>query len=70
MAFFQMPYRLNVWVVLVAGVLGSTLCRYVFSLYIPALSAKVIKPRKNEDIRFIGQKPADKGWRVQLFVLL
>ncbi|WP_240609262.1 hypothetical protein [Flavipsychrobacter stenotrophus] len=70
MVFFQMRYGLNIWMVLVAGVLGSTLGRYILSLYIPFLSAKIIKVQKNEDIQFIGQKLGNNGWRVQLFVLL
>jgi uncharacterized membrane protein YdjX (TVP38/TMEM64 family) len=70
MAYFQLRYGLDVWWVLVAGVIGSTLGRYWFSLYIPLLSAKLIKPQKNEDIRFIGQKLSGNGWRIQLFVLL
>lgn len=70
MVFFQMRYNLNIWIVLVVGVLGSTLGRYLLSLYIPILSARVIKTQKNEDIQFIGSKLADNGWRVQLFVLL
>ena len=70
MVFFQMRYHLNIWVVLVVGVIGSALGRYVLSKYIPYLSLKVIRKEKNEDIQFVGQKLLDKGWRVQLFVLL
>jgi len=70
MVFFQMRYHLNIWMVLVVGVIGSTIGRYLLSKYIPWLSEKVIKKQKNEDIQFIGEKLRDKGWRVQLFVLL
>lgn len=70
MAYFQIRYGLDVWWVLVAGVVGSTLGRYWFSRYIPLLSAKVVKPQKNEDIRFIGEKLSGNGWKIQLFVLL
>ncbi|MDR3679846.1 MAG: hypothetical protein P4L41_07760 [Flavipsychrobacter sp.] len=70
MVFFQMRYSLNVWWVITVGVLGSTCGRYILSKYIPYLSQKLINIQKNEDIRFIGEKLGDKGWRVQLFVLL
>jgi len=70
MVFLQMRYDLNVWYVLVAGVLGSTLGRYMLSLYIPWLSAKLIKVQKNEDIQFVGQKLSGKSWQVALFVLI
>lgn len=70
MAFLQVHFDLNIWWVLLLGVSGSTLGRYIFSLYIPILFGKVIKPKKNEDLRFIGSKLGEKGWKVQLFILL
>ena len=70
MAFFQIKYELHIWWVLAIGVIGSTLGRYIYSLYIPLLSAKVIKPQKNKDIEFIGQRLSGNGWKIQLFVLL
>jgi membrane protein YqaA with SNARE-associated domain len=70
MVFLQMKYGLNVWAVLVTGVIGSALGRYMLSLYIPWLSVRFIKVQKNEDLKFIGQKLAGNGWRIQLFVLV
>lgn len=70
MVFFQMKYHLNIWWVLIVGVTGSALGRYVLSKYIFRLSNRYIKKERNEDIQFVGQKLAAKGWRVQLFVLL
>jgi membrane protein DedA with SNARE-associated domain len=70
MVFFQMRYHLNIWWVLIVGVTGSALGRYLLSKYIPYLSAKMIKKQKNEDIEFIGQKLGNNSWRIQLFVLL
>jgi membrane protein YqaA with SNARE-associated domain len=70
MAFLQVFFGLNIWWVLVCGVLGSTLGRYLFSLYIPLLFGKFIAPQKSEDLRFIGTKLGEKGWKVQLFIFL
>lgn len=70
MVYLQIKYGLNIWLVLVAGVSGSTLGRYMLYLYIPYLSEKLIKTQKNKDIQFIGNKLNNNGWRVQLFVLL
>ncbi len=70
MVFLQVRYELNIWGVLAVGVVGSTLGRYVLSLYIPWLSAKMITMSKNKDLQFIGEKLAGNGWKVQLFVLL
>ena len=70
MVFFQMRFGLDIWWVLVVGVLGSALGRWLYSWYIPYLSAKVVKQEKNEDIQFIGKKLEGKTWGMQLFVLL
>lgn len=70
MVFFQIHFHLNVWLVVTIGVIGCTLGRYILSVYIPALSRLVISPEKNEDVAFVGQKLAESGWKVQLFVFL
>ncbi len=70
MVFLLMKYDLNPWLVLAAGVPGSTLGRYVLSLYIPKVSNKLIKPRKNEELQFVGKKLGQKLWRSWSFVFL
>ena len=70
MVFFQIRYNLNIWFVLAAGVIGSTLGRYLLSLYVPWLSDKFIKVKKNDDLKFIGQQLKTKSWQVQFFVLV
>jgi len=70
MVFFQMKYGLNIWGVLIVGVVGSTAGRYLYSMYIPLLSSKIIKIQKQQDIEFIGKKLAGAGWQIKLFVLL
>ena len=70
MVFFQMKYGLDIWTVLAFGVPGSAVGRYLYSLYIPLLSDKFIKPEKNEDVRFIGSKLNHNKWKTRTFVLL
>ncbi|MES2701991.1 MAG: hypothetical protein V4649_05085 [Bacteroidota bacterium] len=70
MVLLQVHYGLDIWGVLIAGVTGSTLGRYIYTRYIPLISSRLISKQKTEDIEFIGQKLSNKGWRVQLFVLL
>lgn len=70
MVLLQMMFGLNIWAVLILGVIGSTIGRYVYSLYIPLLSGKLISAKKNKDIAYIGQKLGHGGIKVQLFVLL
>ena len=70
MVFFQVRFGLNIWVVLITGVAGSAVGRYLYSTYIFLLSKRFIKPQKQDDLRFIGEKLARNSWKVQLFVLL
>ncbi len=70
MVFFQMKYNLNIWAVILLGVIGSTIGRYILSKYMPYLSKKLISKQKNEDLAFIGKKLEGQGWKIQFFVLL
>jgi membrane protein YqaA with SNARE-associated domain len=70
MVFFQINYRLNVWWVLLIGVLGSTIGRYLLALYIPHLSSKVINDKKDKDLQFLGNKLEGNQWKVLLFIFL
>ncbi len=70
MVFFQLRFGLNIWLVLIIGVTGSAIGRYIYSAYIPLISDRLIKPSKNADLQFIGGKFSQKGWKVVLFVFL
>jgi len=70
MVFFQMRYSLNVWMVLLSGVIGSAAGRYTLSLYIPFFSDRFLNTEKKEDIDFLGKKLSVGSWKVQLFILL
>jgi len=69
MVFLQIMFDLNIWWVIVIGVAGSILGRYVLTLYIPFLAGKIFKRSKNEDVEFLGGKMKEKGWKSQLFIL-
>src|ERR1039457_1743625 len=56
MVFFLVKFHLNPWVVLVAGVSGSTLGKYIFSLYVPKITNQLIKRHKREELEFMGKK--------------
>jgi membrane protein YqaA with SNARE-associated domain len=70
MIFLQIVFKLNLWMVLVIGVAGSILGRYVLSQYIPYISDRYFKPAKNEDISFLGSKMKEKGWKSQVAIVL
>lgn len=70
MVFFQIRFDLNIWAVLVTGVIGSAIGRYLYSAYIPYISDRLIKPSKNADLQFMGQKLGRSSWKVNLFVFV
>jgi membrane protein DedA with SNARE-associated domain len=70
MVLCQITFDLPIWPVIVVGVIGSILGRYILTLYIPVVSDHIFKPAKNDDIRFLGNKLKTKGWKSQLFILL
>jgi membrane protein DedA with SNARE-associated domain len=63
-------FKLEVWLVLIIGVIASTLGRYCMSLYIPKISDRLIKKEKNDDLVFIGKKLEEHGWKSRLFIFL
>ncbi len=69
MIFFQVMYGLDIWTVIVIGVAGSILGRYVLTLYIPHLAGGIFKKSKNEDIQFLGEKMKEKGWKGQMGIV-
>lgn len=69
MVFLQIKFGLNIWLVIVIGVVGSILGRYILTLYIPFLAGRIFKPSKNEDVQFLGKKMKEKGWKSQIVIL-
>src|SRR6185369_11832420 len=70
MVLLQVKFDLNVWGVLLAGVPGSALGRYLMSCYISKASGKFLKQRKNDDLDFLGKKLGGKLWQSWLFVFI
>jgi membrane protein DedA with SNARE-associated domain len=68
MAFLLVKYHLNLWLVLAAGVPGSALGRYLFSLYIQKFSDKVMARQKKEELRYVGKKLDGRRWQTWLVV--
>ena len=69
MVTLQMLFSLNTWLVIIIGVIGSILGRYVLTLYIPLLADKFFKNKKNKEIQFLGAKMKEKGWKSQLMIV-
>ncbi|OYU56472.1 MAG: hypothetical protein CFE25_04330 [Chitinophagaceae bacterium BSSC1] len=69
MVFLQIRFNLEVWPVIIIGVAGSVLGRYILTLYIPKIAHRIFKPDKNEDVQYLGKKLKEKGWKSQLAIL-
>lgn len=69
MMFFQIIFGLDVWLVIIIGVIGSVIGRYVLLLYAPVIGKKYLKDSKNKDIEFLGAKMKENKWKGQLIVL-
>jgi membrane protein YqaA with SNARE-associated domain len=69
MVLFQIMFGLNIWWVIIIGVLGSIFGRYLLTLYIPLLAERIFKKSKNEDVQFLGERMKDQGWRGQAAIL-
>ncbi|MFM2213172.1 MAG: hypothetical protein RL427_435 [Bacteroidota bacterium] len=69
MVFLQIYFGLNLWMVIVIGVSGSILGRYVLTLYIPYIAGNLFKPDKNEDVHYLGKVLNHKGWKSQLVIV-
>ena len=65
----QVMFGLNTWLVILIGVAGSILGRYVLTLYIPLLADRILSPRKNKEVQFLGNKMKEKGWKSQLVIV-
>lgn len=69
MMVLQLIYDLDVWWVIIIGVIGSVMGRYILLLYAPLIGNKYLKSSKNKDIQFLGEKMNENRWKGQLFIL-
>jgi hypothetical protein len=53
-----LTFHLNPWLVVIIGVTGSTLGRYILSLYIAKISAALVNRREDKNLRYVGSKLA------------
>jgi membrane protein DedA with SNARE-associated domain len=70
MIFLQIYYKLDLWAVILVGVSGSIVGRYILSIYIPKLSGKIFKASKNEDAQYLGRLLKKGGWKGMAIVLV
>ncbi|MEY2563046.1 MAG: hypothetical protein QOH88_1239 [Verrucomicrobiota bacterium] len=61
-------FHLNPWAVVVIGVTGSTIGRYILTRYIPRISSSVINRREDANLRYLGSKLGQARWSSAIFV--
>ncbi len=69
MMFLQIVFELDAWTVIIVGVAGSVLGRYILLLYAPLIADKYLKVSKNQDIQFLGDKMKENKWKGQMVIL-
>ena len=69
MVFLLIVFKLNVWWVIIIGVIGSILGRYILLLYAPLLAKMYLKESKNNDIQFLGDKMRENKWKGIMIIL-
>jgi membrane protein YqaA with SNARE-associated domain len=70
LAFMIIKWKLNPWGVIAAGSIGSVIGRYILTLYIPHVSAKIFRRSESANISFLGKKLGERFWYANIFVLL
>lgn len=70
LVIFTVTFKLNPWLVVVVGVTGSTIGRYVLTRYIPRISSSLVNRREDGNLRYIGRKIGQAKWSSALFVFL
>ena len=70
LAFMIIKWKLNPWGIIAAGALGSVIGRYILTLYMPHISAKIFRPSENDNISFLGKNLGKRFWKSNVFVML
>ena len=70
LALMIIKWNPNPWGIIAAGALGSVIGRYLLTLYMPSVSARILRPSENDNLSFLGKKLGGRFWRANLFVML
>jgi len=68
--FLLVKFHLNPWSVVPLCVSGSTIGRYLTSLYMPRFAGLFIKRHKTDELEFLGKKLSQNLWQSWLFVFI
>ena len=68
--FLLVKFHLHPWIVLPFCASGSTLGRYLMSLYIPRFAGLFIKRHKTDELKFLGRKLSESLWQSWIIVFI
>ena len=68
--FLLVKFHLNPLIVLPLCASGSTLGRYLMSLYIPRFAGLFIKRHKTDELKFLGKKLSESLWQSWIIVFI
>ena len=70
LVFFLVSYDLNVWAVILLGVIGTTIGRFILSTYIPWIGCKLLNHWEEENLKFLGDRLSQSAPSTFVFVFL
>ena len=70
LAFIIVKWKPNPWGIIAAGAIGSVIGRYILTLYMPHVSARIFRRWETDNLSFLGKKLGSRFWRANTFVLL
>jgi membrane protein YqaA with SNARE-associated domain len=70
LVFLLLFFHLTPWVVVIIGVTGSTIGRYILSIYVPKVSSALVNRREDENLRYVGNKLTKAPFTAAIFVFL
>ena len=70
MILLQISFHLNIWLVIITGIVGSVVGRHILILYTPLISNKYFKKSKNDDVQFLGTKMKENKWKGQIILIV
>ncbi len=70
LVFLIIEFKLNPWPVVALGAVGSTIGRWILSMYIPKVAGKILSRRENENVRYVGGRIGKRFWPSFIFVLI
>jgi membrane protein YqaA with SNARE-associated domain len=70
LAFIIVKWEPNPWAIIAAGAIGSVIGRYILTLYMPRVSAKIFRRWENDNLSFLGKKLGGRFWHANTFVML